>query len=148
MLQSTEFYFLCRFILIPCGFPQASCHFSLPSLISAPLLQNEALRISPPSLWTPFPCPQASRLLPHALFSKHASDHSMPLIKIWPTRPPQSPATGPDTAPPELHSPSFGPCPLSPWSSFPSFSFPYGVPFIWKYSPRVVLLKASPERAS
>lgn len=27
MLQSTEFYFLCRFILIPCGFPWASLSF-------------------------------------------------------------------------------------------------------------------------
>lgn len=27
MLQSTEFYFFCRFILIPCGFPQASLLF-------------------------------------------------------------------------------------------------------------------------
>lgn len=27
MLQSTEFYFFCRFILIPCGFPHASLPF-------------------------------------------------------------------------------------------------------------------------
>lgn len=34
MLQSTEFYFHCRFILIPCGFPQASCLSSVPSVES------------------------------------------------------------------------------------------------------------------
>lgn len=34
MFQSTEFYFHCRFIVIPLGFPQASCLLSVPSVSS------------------------------------------------------------------------------------------------------------------